>query len=388
MPERSTKRWMLIHNASAVLGEFQARLNQQASRFNLKIKRSMPEVPVQVSTTGHPPMSRLALFKEHVYLTRFGFTLFVILMGAATATPSALPEASTLLVLMLIGWGFHMTYYGFNDAADYELDKVLGKKDDHPLVRGDISRKTALTITLAHTIGLFLVELFSGTTFELILLLVIACGCVIIYDVFGKRNPFPPLTDAIEGIGFLALALYGAMKVGTPTALSWILAINFAIFTNFITGYFLGIVDLKGDFASGARTTPIWFGMRPAQDSQLPHIPRTLTILGSLQLLIILFVNFLPLLRNDFHYPPMTLLIVSTIVAAISIGLCMYVIRFIVSGTRWQKIPEELDNDRIAVYSISLVLVSYLPFLSAGWLMVLAICVFAPLFVGKFLGRL
>jgi len=333
-------------------------------------------------------MSRLALFKEHVYLSRFGFTLFVILIGAATATPLNLPGPSTLMVMILVGWGFHMTYYGFNDAADYELDKLLGKKDDHPLVRGDISRRTALTITIAHTIGLFIIEFLSGTNFQLILLLTIACGAVVIYDVFGKRNPFPPLTDAIEGIGFLALALYGAAKAGTPTVLSYIIAINFALFTNFITGYFLGIVDLKGDFASGARTTPIWFGMRPAEGSGLPYIPRTLTILGSVQLFAILFVNFLPLLRNDFHYPPMIRIILVMIVAALSVGLCVHVMRFIVSDPRWQKLPEDLDNDRIAVYSISLVIVSYLPFLSTGWLLLLAICVFAPLAAGKILGRL
>ncbi|MDO8752998.1 MAG: UbiA family prenyltransferase, partial [Anaerolineales bacterium] len=250
-----------------------------------------------------PRVSRLHLFKEHVYLSRYAFTLLVPLMGAATVTPHQLPNFISLLVIALVAWGFHMTFYGFNDVTDYELDKVLGKKDDHPLVRGEMSRRTALTIAIAHTLGAFIVELLSGTTLRLMLLLAIACGGVIVYDVFSKRNPFPPLTDAIEGVGFFALALYGATKVGTPTTLSYIIALNFGIFINFITGSFLGIVDVKVDFKSGAHTTPIWFGTRPVDGSALAYIPLGLTIFGSLQIFALLFVNFLPLLRNDYNYP-------------------------------------------------------------------------------------
>jgi 4-hydroxybenzoate polyprenyltransferase len=335
-----------------------------------------------------PPMSRLALFKEHVYLTRFGFTLFIPLMGAATALPSTLPAFSTILVIILVGWGFHMTYYGFNDATDYELDKVLGKKDDHPLVRGEISRRTALIITIGHTLGLFVIEWLSGTTVKTMLFLFSACLCVIIYDVFGKRNPFPLLTDAIEGLGFTMLALYGATKVGTPSILSYILAINFGIFTNFITGYFLGIVDLKGDFISGARTTAIWFRMRPPEDNALPHIPRALSLFGILQIFILLFVNFFPLLRNDFHYPPLTLTVIMVIVIMLSIAFCMRVIPYIVSGTKWQKLPEELDNDRIAMYAISLGVVSFSFYLAPAWLLLIALGVIVPLVTGKILGKL
>jgi len=332
--------------------------------------------------------SRLALFKEHVYLSRFAFTLFVPLMGAASVVPAKLPELSTLLVIVLVAWGFHMTFYGFNDVTDYELDKVLGKKDDHPLVRGDMSRRTALTIAIAHTLGAFIVELLSGTTFQLMLLLAIACGGVIIYDVFSKRNPFPPLTDAIEGIGFIALALYGATKVGVPGPLSYILALNFGIFINFITGSFLGIVDVKADFNSGALTTPIWFGTRPVEGSALPYVPRELTIFGSFQIFALLFVNFLPLLRNDFNYSTTTLVIIMTIIIILSIAVCIHTIRFIVSGPKWQKMPEETDIDLLAVYSVLILGVSYVPYLATIWLITLAICVISPLAAEKILAKL
>ena len=343
----------------------------------------------QLPTSGSEPRpSRFALFKEHVYLSRFAFTMFVPLVSAASVIPAKLPGFPTLLVIVLVAWGFHMTFYGFNDVTDYELDKVLGKKDDHPLVRGDMSRRTALAIAVAHTVGAFIVELLSGTTFQLMLLLAIACGGVIIYDVFSKRNPFPPLTDAIEGIGFIALALYGAAKVGTPTILSYMLALNFGIFINFITGSFLGIVDIKGDFPSGARTTPIWFGTRPVEGSASAYIPRGLTIFGTLQIFALLFVNLLPILRNDFKYPPITWAVIMTIVIILSIAVCIHTIPFIVSRVKWQKRPVETDLDLLAVFSVLILGVSYLPYLATSWLIFLAVCVITPLAAAKILARL
>ncbi len=333
-------------------------------------------------------MSRLALFNQHVYLSRFAFTLFVPLVSAATIMPAKLPGLSTLLVIVLVAWGFHVTFYGFNDVTDYELDKMLGKKDDHPLVRGDMSRRTALTIAIAHTAGAFIVELLSGTTLQLMVLLAIACGGVIIYDVFSKRNPFPPLTDAIESIGFIALSLYGATKVGIPTTLSFILALNFGIFINFITGSFLGIVDVKGDLKGGALTTPIWFGTRPVEASTLPYIPRGLTLFGSCQIFALLFVNFLPLLRNDFNYPPIILAIIMTIIIILSIAVCIHTIRFIVSGPKWQKMPQEIDIDVLAAYSVLILMTTYFPYLSFPWLIVLALCVILPIAIGNLLGKI
>lgn len=342
----------------------------------------------QTSQKKFQPMSVFYLFKEHVYLSRFAFTLFVPLVSAATITPTKLPELSTIFIIIAVTWGFHMTFYGFNDVTDYELDKVLGRKDDHPLVRGNMSRRTALIIAIAHTLGAFVIEILSGTTIQLLILLAIACGGVIIYDVFSKKNSFPLLTDAIEGIGFVALSLYGATKVGNPSALSFILAINFGIFLNFITGSFLGIVDVVGDLKGGAFTTPIWFGTKPVKDSPLPYIPRSLSIFGALQVFALLFVNFLPLIRNDFNYSATTRAIIMGIIIILSIAICIHTIRFIVSGVKWQKVPEDFDQDMLALYSILILMVTYLPYVSFQWLLTLGICIITPVAISKTLGKI
>jgi 4-hydroxybenzoate polyprenyltransferase len=351
----------------------------------------MSHIPAPTPLTAEtkfPAMSPFALFKEHVYLSRFAFTLFIPLVSAAVVTHAKLPELSTILTIIVVAWCFHMTYYGFNDFTDYELDKVLSRKDDHPLVRGDISRRTALVITVLHTIAIFIIEVISGTTFQLILLLAIACGGVIIYDLFGKKNPFPPLTDAIESIGFVALSLYGATKAGNPSILSYILAINIGIFLNFVTGCFLGIVDLTGDLKGGARTTAIWLGVHPVKGSPLAHIPRSLTIFGCLQIFLLMLMNFLPLVRNDFAYSPMTRTIIMAIVMIISIVFCIHTIRFIISGPSWQKVPEDFDQDLLALYSILILMVTYLPYVSFQWLLTLAICIIIPIAISKILGKI
>lgn len=337
----------------------------------------------QTSTKQFPPMSWFALFKQHVYLSRFAFTLFVPLMSAATVTPKQLPEFSTLLIIILVAWGFHMTFYGMNDVTDYELDKVLGRKDDHPLVRGEMSRRTALIITLIHTAGALIIELLSGTTFRLMILLIIALGGVIIYDVFSKKNSFPPLTDAIESIGFIALSLYGADKVSDPNALSIILAITFGVFLNFITGSFLGIVDLRGDLKGGAFTTPIWFGNRPIENSELSFIPRTLSIFGISQIALLVILNLLPLLRNDFNYQQPFLSIITTINIIVSLIMFGYISRFLISGVTWQKAPHDIDLDLLAAYSVLILAISYYAYLSTAWIIALAIAVASPLIVSK-----
>lgn len=337
----------------------------------------------QTLTKTFPPMSWFALFNQHVYLSRFAFTLFVPLMSVATVTSKQLPQFSTLLVIILVAWGFHMTFYGMNDVTDYELDKVLGRKDDHPLVRGEMSRRTALIITLLHTVGALIIEILSGTTLRLMILLIIALGGVIIYDVFSKKNSFPPLTDAIESIGFIALSLYGADKVGEPNALSIILAITFGVFLNFITGSFLGIVDLHGDLKGGAFTTPIWFGNRPIENSELTYIPKSLSIFGISQIALLVILNLLPLLRNDFNYQQPFLTIITTINIIVSLIMFTYITRFLISGVTWQKAPHDIDLDLLAAYSVLILAVSYYSYLSTAWIITLAIAVSSPLIASK-----
>ncbi len=334
-----------------------------------------------------PPPSRLHLIKEHVYLSRFAFTLFVPLMGAATVSPQTLPNITSILVIVLVAWGFHMTFYGTNDVTDYELDKILGRKDDHPLVRGDMTRRTALLITLAHTASVFIIEYLSGTTLTLMFLLAVACGGVIIYDVFSKRNNFPPLTDAIESLGFFALALYGADKIGEPNFLSYTLAITFGVFMNFITGSFLGIVDVVGDLKGGALTTPIWFGTRPVADSNLAHIPRTLTVFGLAQIAALVVLNLLPLLRNAFRYSQPQLNLTIAMAILVSIAMCVHVTRFLVSGVRWQKMPRDIDLDLLAAYSVGILAVSYFAYLVTPWIFLLGAAVAVPTVLAKVMDK-
>ena len=71
------------------------------------------------------------------------------------------------------------------------------------------------------------------------------------------------------------------------------------------------------------------------------------------------------------------------ILSAVSVAICVHTARFIVSGPKWQKMPQDSDLDLLAVYSVLILGVSYVPYLTPGWLILLAVCVATPLAISK-----
>ncbi|MGH7288376.1 MAG: hypothetical protein ACREI8_10205, partial [Myxococcota bacterium] len=104
-------------------------------------------------------------------------------------------------------------------------------------------------------------------------LLATACSAMAVYDLFGKRCPVPPVTDAAQGIAWAALVWVGAELAGGPRPLTWVAAAYGFGFTLLINGVHGGLRDLENDFANGARTTAIFLGVRPSPHG-CPQIPR------------------------------------------------------------------------------------------------------------------
>jgi hypothetical protein len=50
--------------------------------------------------------------------------------------------------------------------------------------------------------------------------------------------------------------------------------------------------------------------------------------------------------------------------------------------------PQDSDLDLLAVYSVLILGVSYVPYLATNWLILLAICVITPLAAGKILAKI
>jgi 1,4-dihydroxy-2-naphthoate octaprenyltransferase len=77
-----------------------------------------------------------------------------------------------------------------------------------------------------------------------------------------------------------------------------------AVFTLFFNGIHGSLRDLENDFASGARTTAIFLGARPARDDEDAHVPTALAVLASSILAGLIGISAVLMLRNDFGYGP------------------------------------------------------------------------------------
>lgn len=226
-------------------------------------------------------------------ITRFGrfsvlpFSLLLPLLGAAVVAPSlSIPRMAALCAAAV---AFHLFVYISNDVFDLPLDRTQPLRAGSPLVRGLVSPNVALIVALVPVpLAAVLHLAFGGApAASAVLLLGMALG--FLYNRYGKRIALPLLSDAIQGLGWVALALYGALATGhalTPPV-SWLAAtvFFFVLLVNTMHG---GLRDLENDARHGARTTAIFLGARIGPDGELV-VPRLVVLYGlALQVLLLL----------------------------------------------------------------------------------------------------
>jgi 4-hydroxybenzoate polyprenyltransferase len=298
------------------------------------------------------------LFKQLIHLRRFAFTAFLPLMGAATVLEK--PAAPFQIInIIAVAWLFHIFTYVLNDVVDLTVDRLMTKRAMHPLVRGDVSRSTALIIALGAIPISFLITLLGGGSPYRFVALGGAIVCMAIYNIWGKRFIFPPVTDFIQAISWGCLTLFGAVSIGTPGFLTWVLAGIFIVFILLMNGVFEGVIDLVGDSAADLKTTAIVFGVRREEGSDTLVIPYILFWYGIVLEALLTLLNFLPLVRNDFGYQPQILWVVSAIVIVLNVGIILYSLRFVSPWHRWRKPIKDEHIDVISALSVLIMMVSY-----------------------------
>ena len=217
------------------------------------------------------------------------------LLGAATATEQL--DGFHLLGILGVAIAFHIYVSLMNDIIDLPLDRTNPARAHYPLVSGAISTTTALTITLLQIPLAAAVIYWQSGPLATYLAMAMAFGMMTIYNMWGKRSPFPPAIDIIQGIGFSSLTLYGAALTGGLTPLSW-LAFTLGVLWMVIINLLGGLRDLHSDLAFGVNTTPIYFGMRPSgKEETLPafvpyygYVLHALMMAGSI--LVILRIGY------------------------------------------------------------------------------------------------
>ena len=218
---------------------------------------------VTTSQTNH--WSTLPTFLRFEYLS---VAVIFPLLGAATATEQL--DGFRLLGILGVAIAFHIYVSLLNDIIDLPLDRTNQARAHYPLVSGAISITTALTITLFQLPLAATIIYWQSGPLAAYAAVAVAFGMMTIYNIWGKRSPFPPAIDVIQGIGFSSLTLYGAALTGGLTPLSW-LAFTLGVLWMVLINLLGGLRDLHSDLAFGVNTTPIYFGMRPSgKEETLP----------------------------------------------------------------------------------------------------------------------
>jgi len=229
------------------------------------------------------------------------FTSLWALLGAASVGQDT---SWTRLILLLVAVAcFHVYAFVLNDVIDLPRDRANPSRQRDPLVRGIVRPKAALAIALAQPLITVPITIQLGGGWAAHATMAVACLAMAIYNVWGKRCPAPPLTDFVQGIAWGALALYAAHALGArPNALTWLVFWYGVAYTLFMNGVHGGLRDLASDFECGARTTAIVLGARPGTPGHDPHVPLAVAAFGWATLLLLVALNVVIVVRNDFGY--------------------------------------------------------------------------------------
>lgn len=228
----------------------------------------------------------------------FGFSAMWPILGAiSVARADAVVVLPGLLAITLC---FHVYAAVLNDVVDLEVDRTQPLRAGHPLVRGAVSPGTALLVALAQVpLAFALLHWLWGPNPRAAGALAAAFACMAVYDVWGKRCPVPPLTDAAQGVAWGALALLGAVVApGAPNVLTAVVCAYAVAYLLLINGVHGGLRDLANDLAWGRRTTALFLGIRPAErlGATIPRRARWFCFAVQSALLVLFLA---PVARND-----------------------------------------------------------------------------------------
>ncbi len=212
---------------------------------------------------------RLVAIDSLVRLHAVGFLALWPLLGAVSVGVEW--NWSLVLGIVAICVSFNTLGAVLNDVVDLPVDQTEPLRRHSALVRGAVSRSTALALALFQIPIMVVLHRAFGFDDLFLSLLLTAALAMIVYDLRSKRCLVPPLIEVSEASCGALLVVWGAcigrseFGVGGISALpeqTWLLALASAVFILFINAVHGGLRDLENDAAHGQRTTPLWLGCR------------------------------------------------------------------------------------------------------------------------------
>jgi len=226
-----------------------------------------------------------------------GLMLFIaILVGSAISQKmlygfSSFLDAYKLILTFFTVLCLEASTFALNDYFDLEIDKK-NKRKDRPLVRGDITPKTALYLFfLLFPLGLISSFFINYTCFIIALLTAIFA---IIYDTKMKKikllgNFYIAYTMGIPFIfGGAAIIRENTLNFSVPSVILII------AFIAFLTGagreIMKDVMDFEGDKAKGVRSFPRYIGIRKSN------------ILSACFYVLAIVFSFFPFFNKNFGF--------------------------------------------------------------------------------------
>jgi geranylgeranylglycerol-phosphate geranylgeranyltransferase len=178
-------------------------------------------------------------------------------VGAAAVLGGARAGDWDILVLgMLTGAFVAAGANAINDYFDHEIDRI--NRPDRPIPRGQVSRRDALIVWGAASIGGISVNIFL----HLGALAIVAGSLVLLYwySAYWKRTPVVGnlVVALMTGMAFI----YGGAVAGDVRRT--VIPAVFAALINLAREIIKDVEDMEGDRHGKARTYPILYGKRSA----------------------------------------------------------------------------------------------------------------------------
>ena len=301
-----------------------------------------------------------------------GGTLLIAALGAFAADPHPGPAAFT--AVLVVGLCFHTFAYVTNDLVDLPLDRVA--RPISPLVVGWIPTRTALAVALVQVPVALGVALVVGGL-RAASVMVAALAAMAVYNLYGKRAPAPPLTDAVQGVSWSALLLAAAAMVGDAwTPIIWTFAAFVVVFILMANGIHGSIRDLVIDRQFGVRSTAIVYGAHPRGQGGV-FLPRGLVVYASALQVAAFSVLWASVIRDDLSYSRAG----SRLVASLLLILTVLSSRFLLVALRSEDDGRALRSAGMLhlVTLLAVPVVLLLPRLHGGVIAALAVLYVVPL---------
>lgn len=214
-----------------------------------------------------------------------GVMIFIaILIGSVIALEgNAFPSVYTLVLTFFTALFLEASTFALNDYYDLEIDK-RNKRKDRPLVRGDLSPKTALYLFLVlFPLGIICSFFVNLSCFIIAL---ITALFAILYDV--KLKKIKLLGNFYISYAMAIPFIFGGAAVITENTLFF--TIHPAIYIIALIAFLAGsgreimkdVMDFKGDKEKGVKSFPKYIGIRKSN------------ILSAFFYIIAIALSFLP----------------------------------------------------------------------------------------------